>query len=151
MIINYVVSSIKSVEIWPLEEVKNYLRISHEYDDKLIANLTATAIDSAELFTGLSLHIKQVNCKVTGVLDVVRLKYIPILEIGEIYLLEKGAKNNITNDFGHVHTDNAYLSFDSNYVGKVKWLYFRGQILYKDFNLKKYYYDKKKEFLFARI
>jgi len=92
MIINYVVSSIKSVEIWPLEEVKNYLRISHEYDDKLIANLTATAIDSAELFTGLSLHIKQVNCKVTGVLDVVRLKYIPILEIGEIYLLEKGAK-----------------------------------------------------------
>ena len=145
------VSSIKSVEIWPLEEVKNYLRISHEYDDKLIANLTATAIDSAELFTGLSLHIKQVNCKVTGVLDVVRLKYIPILEIGEIYLLEKGAKNNITNDFGHVHTDNAYLSFDSNYVGKVKWLYFRGQILYKDFNLKKYYYDKKKEFLFARI
>lgn len=33
----------------------------------------------------------------------------------------------------------------------MKWLYFRGQILYKDFNLKKYYYDKEKEFLFARI
>jgi len=36
-------------------------------------------------------------------------------------------------------------------IDNLKWLYFRGQILYKDFNLKKYYYDKKKEFLFARI
>jgi len=38
-----------------------------------------------------------------------------------------------------------------HYSINVKWLYFRGQILYKDFNLKKYYYDKEKEFLFARI
>lgn len=53
MIINYVVLNIKKVEIWPLEEVKNYLRISHEYDDKLINNLIATSIDVAELFTGL--------------------------------------------------------------------------------------------------
>ncbi|MDP4709527.1 MAG: head-tail connector protein [Rickettsiaceae bacterium] len=118
MIINHVVSNIKNVEIWPLEEVKNYLRISHEYDDKLIADLTATAIDAAELFTRLSFHIKQVNCKAIGVSDVIRLKYIPILEIGEIYLLERGAKTNITNDFGYVHTDNTCLSIASSYIGK---------------------------------
>ena len=32
--------------------------------------------------------------------------------------MEKGDKHNITNDFGYVHTDNAYLSFDANHVGK---------------------------------
>jgi integrase len=31
----------------------------------------------------------------------------------------------------------------------LKWLYFSGQVLYKDFNLKEYYHDKEKEFLFA--
>ena len=31
----------------------------------------------------------------------------------------------------------------------LRCLYFRGQILYKDLKLKKYYYDKEKEFLFA--
>ena len=34
-------------------------------------------------------------------------------------------------------------------LGITRWLYFRGQILYKDLKLKKYYYDKEKEFLFA--
>ena len=31
----------------------------------------------------------------------------------------------------------------------VRWLYFRGQILYKDLKLKEYSHDKEKEFLFA--
>ena len=39
---------------------------------------------------------------------------------------------------------------DTTYID-LKWLYFSGQILYKDFNAKKYYYDKEKELLFARI
>ena len=119
MIINYVVLNIKKVEIWPLEEVKNYLRISYEYDDKLINNLIATAIDVAELFTGLNFYKRQLSCKVSGLSSTtIRLKYIPILEIDEIYWLKKGEKCNITNDFGYAHTDKLCLSFKSHYVGE---------------------------------
>ena len=39
MIISYLVKDITAEEIWPLEEVKNYLRISHKYDDNLIQSL----------------------------------------------------------------------------------------------------------------
>ena len=39
MIVNYFMKDIKVEKIWPLKEVKNYLRISHEYDDILIQNL----------------------------------------------------------------------------------------------------------------
>ena len=38
---------------------------------------------------------------------------------------------------------------DVSFHKMLRWLYFRGQILYKDLKLKKYYYDKEKEFLFA--
>lgn len=115
--VNYIVSNIKNIDIWPLEEVKNYLRISHDYDDRLIANLASAAIESAESFTGLSLHIKQVTCKVNNISNIVHLKYIPILEIDEIYLLECGGKKNITDDFGYVQTDNPCLHFVDSYVG----------------------------------
>ena len=76
---------------------------------------------------------------------------IPIKEI------EKGVKKilnalykkgliNIEDELVYLHKD-----LENGKTAFMKWLYFRGQILYKDFNLKKYYYDKEKEFLFARI
>ncbi len=37
--INYKIIAVEKKELWPLAEVKNYLRVSHNNDDKLITNL----------------------------------------------------------------------------------------------------------------
>lgn len=57
--VTYKILSVEEREIWPLEEVKNYLRVSHKNDDKLIANLISSAVITAEQFLALSFCIKK--------------------------------------------------------------------------------------------
>ncbi|NDA90536.1 MAG: phage gp6-like head-tail connector protein, partial [Alphaproteobacteria bacterium] len=45
--VTYKILSVEEREIWPLEEVKNYLRVPHKNDDKLIANLISSAVITA--------------------------------------------------------------------------------------------------------
>lgn len=52
--VTYKILSVEEREIWPLEEVKNYLRVSHKNDDKIIANLISSAVITAEQFLALS-------------------------------------------------------------------------------------------------
>ena len=117
MIVNYEVIGTKLQEIWPLEEVKNYLRIAHDYDDALILNLKAAAIEVAENFTGLSLHSRQINCSIQNTLGNISLKYIPILEVKEVSLLDEDNKK-ITDDFGYIETDNQVIHFKVSYIGR---------------------------------
>ena len=117
MIVNYELISTKLQEIWPLGEVKNYLRIAHDYDDNLILNLKVAAIEAAEKFTGLSLHSREVNCNIQKALWNISLKYIPILEVKEVSLLDKDNKK-ITDDFGYIETGNQIIHFKADYVGK---------------------------------
>lgn len=118
MTTDYIVSDVKNIEIWPLDEVKNYLRISHDYDDKLIVSLIDTAIDSAELFTGLSLRTKQIFCKLNHAMKFIRLKYLPILEIEEIILAGKAESNDVTSEFGDITTNTERLNIPDQYLGK---------------------------------
>ena len=118
MIVNYVVTDVKIVEIWSLEEVKNYLRISYEYDDQLIINLMETAVDFAEKFTGLSLYQRQIICNVRNACSKVILKYIPVIDIQEVYLLDKNDKRKVTDSFGYIETENSCLYFMDDYTGE---------------------------------
>lgn len=117
MIAHYVISSIKDVEIWPLDEVKNYLRISHDYDDQLIVNLIGAATDSAELFIGINLREKQINCMVNVATKTIRLKHLPISEINQISLIEKGEKINITSEFVDIKSSSHLLQTPDKYIG----------------------------------
>lgn len=118
MKINYTVTDTRNIEIWPLIEVKNYLRISHDYDDKLLSNLLVTATESAELFLGLKLNIKRLRVKINKASDVIRLKYVPILDIEIVSLEDADGKYNIMDDFGDVQTDSSTISLNSKYIGR---------------------------------
>jgi len=115
MIARYTIIDTKITEIWPLEQVKNYLRISHDYDDALIESLVTGAIDSAEKFTGLSLYPRQVVCNITNAAASIHLKYIPVLNIQAVYLLKKETKKSINDDFGYAQPDTHCLHFADIY------------------------------------
>jgi uncharacterized phiE125 gp8 family phage protein len=66
--------------IFTLKEVKNFLRISHSYDDDLIKNLIDAAIDYAENFTGKFIYTRQIKCSVTQTKNRIQLKYIPFID-----------------------------------------------------------------------
>lgn len=77
-------------KIWELEDIKNYIRISHNYDDNLIYTLLNASINAAENFTGLSITEKEVQfvCSVKKNKSYL-LKYAPITEITKITLKKK--------------------------------------------------------------
>ena len=103
MIVSYFVKGIKAEEIWPLEEVKNYLRISHKYDDNLIQSLIESATEAAENFTGLSIYQRQIECKIQNAKSDFTLRYLPILRVEEVFVIKKGRKDKITDKFGYVN------------------------------------------------
>lgn len=118
MRMNYKVLETRIVEIWPLEEVKNYLRVSHRYDDRMIRGLIQTAIESAEKFTSLSLYPRRVECNIENVASSIDFKYSPIIEINALVIKIAGAEQNILDDYGHIETDTQTVHFTSKYVGK---------------------------------
>ena len=78
-------------KLWEIEEVKNYLRISHTYDDKLIDNLIYTAITAAENFTKLAIALKCIEyvCNIRNN-KIFPLKYYPIVEVLKVSLSYNG-------------------------------------------------------------
>ncbi len=118
MKVNYKVLETIIAEIWPVEEVKNYLRVSHGYDDVMIGGLIQTAIESAEKFTSLSLYTRRVECNIENAVSSIDFKYSPIIEINAIIMKIAGVEQNILDDYGHIETDTQIVHFVSKYVGK---------------------------------
>jgi uncharacterized phiE125 gp8 family phage protein len=117
--IDYTILEVVSKEIWPLAEVKNYLRVSHDYDDNLIANLIISAVESAELFTGLSLSIRKIRCLVEYSQASLRLKYVPVIEISKVTCLcDHGIQEEITNNFGYTDRANNIIHFNPEHINR---------------------------------
>ena len=70
--------------IWSIDQVKNYLRISHDYDDELLENLLNTAIEYAENFTGEFIYIRDFECIIRKTPNIIYLKHTQINEIESI-------------------------------------------------------------------
>jgi len=72
-------------KLWKLEAIKNYLRISHSYDDNLIENLINAAIIAAENFINLHLVLRNVHfiCNVRNTQNFT-LKYKPINKVKKL-------------------------------------------------------------------
>jgi uncharacterized phiE125 gp8 family phage protein len=118
MKINYTITNLQKIEIWSLGEVKNYLRISHDYDDGLLSGLLDAAIESVELFTGVSLNIRSFMAKIQSVSSSIPLKHIPVLDIDSVILKKNGQDIDITADFGVVLNGGAQVAIDEKYVGE---------------------------------
>ena len=92
--INYQILSVEEQELWSLTEVKNYLRVAHKNDDKLIASLISSAIISAEQFLGISFFIKKVS------------------------LVTDDDEEDITEGFGYVDFNNQKIWIAQKYLYK---------------------------------
>jgi uncharacterized phiE125 gp8 family phage protein len=111
-----VISKDKEI-IWKLKDVKNYLRISHDYDDDLIESLIETAIEYAENFTGTFIHKRTVNCFVSQINRVFLLKHSPILKLLSVHEKVKNGKNKINDTFGEFAPDDSSLTMNDSYIG----------------------------------
>lgn len=112
----YQVVNTEGQEIWPLEEVKNYLRVSHDYDDQMICGLIDAAVSEAENFTGLSLCKRRVKLSITSAPNTVELKYSPLLEILSIFsVLDK--EEDMKDKIGYVDISMSQIYFDRKFIG----------------------------------
>ena len=93
------VLELNQLQIYSLQEVKNYLRITHDYDDATIKSLIGSAIDSAENFLGLSLHERKIEftCNIVGK-RVFPLKVEPVVGIEEITFYEAKQSRQLAKD-----------------------------------------------------
>lgn len=116
--INYNITEIVERDLWSLEDVKNYLRVSHNKDDRLIANLIKSSVISAEEFLGLSLFTKKITCSVDKAPSYFRLKYVPILRVTAVNILNNEERTNITETFGRINSVYAKVLIDTRYLDK---------------------------------
>ena len=114
--VSYTIFSVEEREIWPLEEVKNYLRVSHKNDDKLIANLISSAVITAEQFLAVSFCIQKVTCLINKTPSYLRLKHIPVASLAKAFLLNRENKKDITEDFGYVEDNKQKILFNQKYL-----------------------------------
>lgn len=114
--ISYRILAIEEREIWALEDVKNYLRVVHKNDDKLITGLINSAIITAEQFLALSFFIKKIICVIDRTPNYLILKYLPISSVTGVFLVTGEDKKDITEDFGHVDPNNQKIWFNQKYL-----------------------------------
>ena len=88
----YQILSIEKQNLLSLEEVKSYLRIIEDYDDKLLIELTLSAICSAEKFTRLSLLTRNIEVKSHGDTKSITLPLVPVIKVNNISNSERMLK-----------------------------------------------------------
>lgn len=118
MNIRYEVISKNTDPILDLDEVKNYLRISHNYDDQLIVNLVQAAVEYAENFTGKMINETHVLCKISKANSLIVLQHFPIKDLLSVEFLEKGKTKDITNLYGAVSMVESKIKLNPSFRGK---------------------------------
>lgn len=108
-------------KLWSLEDVKNYLRISHSYDDNLIVNLIDASIVAAENFTGLSLILKLVKSIYNQKQQSFTVKYKPINIIKKV-IVEDG------HDIYELKNEEYYIDYD-NYSVNLNKAFLKGGLI----------------------
>lgn len=100
MIINYSILEIEPHEFWSMTEVKNYLRISGDYDDNLLQEIIKSAVDFAENFTGLNFYKKIILAKVNAAQERFRLKYSYMQEIIAVTYANGEDMDDVSETYG---------------------------------------------------
>lgn len=100
-----------------MEEVKNFLRLSHDYDDSLVKDLIQAATDYAENFTGKFINTRVIKCLVFQADKEIRIKCTPLNKILSAEKVVKGELKDISSSLGEINLDEALLEVNSIYVG----------------------------------
>lgn len=95
---SYQVTEIKPQDIFTLDEVKNFLRVSYDHDDDLINNLISAAIATAEEFIGITILQRQIEFKTYTNNRFCYLKYGLVHQILEISIMKDHNKNILNQD-----------------------------------------------------
>ncbi len=84
MNINYTILSKKTIMACSLQEIKDYVRIAHDYDDDLIKNLLFAATEYAENYIGIYIHNTKIKATIHNTKTKHYLKHQPIFCIESI-------------------------------------------------------------------
>ena len=104
--------------LFTLDELKNYLRVSSDYDDQLIINLSKTAIVAAENSIGISLLSKRIIANILCSKNIQKLLYPKIKEIISVHVVTQGEKTDITNSYGFLEQTTNQLFLNAEHKNK---------------------------------
>ncbi len=97
-------------KIWNLGAVKNYLRISSDFDDELLSHLLETSVKAAENFIGINLTYKKISMKNTNKYCLeFFLKHRPILEVQKVSIKNNNTETDLNTDQYLIDLENAKL------------------------------------------
>lgn len=117
MKLKYQILEKESKSILKLKEVKNFLRISHGYDDSLVKGLIQGAIDYAENFTGRLINIRKIQCSIFQANRKINIKYIPFNKVLSVEKNVKDKIEDISDSFGESNLDELYIEINPIYIG----------------------------------
>lgn len=100
--------------IWPLAEVKDYLRISHDYDDRIITSLIDAAISEAENFTNLLLLERRITLTIISSQSIVKLRYAPLQRL--LSAQNSDTLEDITERIGHLDLIRSKIILDPKWI-----------------------------------
>jgi len=118
MKLKYQILKKENAAVLTVEEVKNFLRLSHDYDDFLVKDLIQAAIDYAENFTGKFINVRTTECFVSKSDKEIRIKYAPLNTVLSVEKIVKGNPEDISDSFGEINLDSALLKINPKYVGE---------------------------------
>lgn len=105
----------KNEPIISVDYVKNYLRISHDYDDELIETLIFAAIECIESFTGLSIQKSKIECLIERAPQYLYLKHVPFMNILSINKIIDNKPYDISKNFGRANTEKSLILFNTEH------------------------------------
>ncbi len=105
--------------IWSLNEVKNCLRVSYDYDDKYIQGLIQVATESAENYTGLMIQSRNIICSIKDTKKDINLKFRPMHNIEAVWLMDaKQMQEDITTKYGECMLRDGKILLSDRYISK---------------------------------
>lgn len=116
--IEYEIIAKENNDIIDIEFLKNYLRVSHNYDDNLIKMLLDSAINVVEDFLHIHINPATIMATISGVSKSFYLPYGPISSIKSAILKLDGVKANIIDQLKFKTEQGKVLCCDESIIGK---------------------------------
>lgn len=116
MRLKYQILDRENQAILTLKEVKNFLRLSHDYDDLLVKDLIQASIDYAENFTGKFIDIRKVQCSVFQASNKIHIKYVPFNKVLSAEKKLQSGYEDIGDSIGEINKDESLLEINPLYI-----------------------------------
>ncbi len=116
MKLKYQILEKESKAILKLKEVKNFLRISHDYDDSLVKELILAATEYAENFIGKFINVRKIQCSVFRSKRKINIKYTPFNKLISADKIVKDKAEDITDSFDESNLGESYIEINPIYI-----------------------------------